>query len=93
MCLQVPAWESATKLYWPIDDLDIKILPGQKGGPNLRCVCVCVCVCARARACVRVCVRARARVRACMEGGRGKGGEEGCYRARALFTSHRFLQA
>lgn len=32
---QVPSWESETRIYWPIDDLDIKVLPGQQGGPSL----------------------------------------------------------
>jgi len=32
---EVPAWESATRLYWPVDDADIKVIPGQEGGPSL----------------------------------------------------------
>lgn len=32
---EVPAWESATRLYWPVDDADITVIPGQEGGASL----------------------------------------------------------
>ena len=32
---EVPEWESSTRLFWPIDDVDIKVLPDQEGGPRL----------------------------------------------------------
>ena len=32
---EVPSWESAKRIYWPVDDADIKVLPGQEGGPLL----------------------------------------------------------
>ena len=32
---EVPSWESVRRIYWPIDDEDIKVEPGQEGGPSL----------------------------------------------------------
>ena len=32
----MPSWEAVRRIYWPIDDEDIRVVPGQEGGPSLR---------------------------------------------------------